>query len=107
VERCRFGIAATTGYLRSFVRVTDLESDVLSVLELSVKDTYDLDLGFKPDLVNDGGGNIGLFTLPAAAATASIGKSPVKFVVCEPLPRNKGQIQKHTDDINKIPAEIT
>src|SRR6201747_1433817 len=50
-------------YLRSFVRVTDLESDVLSVLELSVKDTYDLDLGFKPDVVIDGGGNIGLFTL--------------------------------------------
>jgi FkbM family methyltransferase len=92
-------------YLRSFVRVTDLESDVLSVLELSVKDTYDLDLGFKPDVVIDGGGNIGLFTLRAAAASASIGKSPVKFVVCEPLPRNVAQIQKHID-INKIPAEI-
>jgi FkbM family methyltransferase len=92
-------------YLRSFVRVSDLESDVLSVLELSVKDTYDLDLGFRPEVVIDGGGNIGLFTLRAAAATASIDRSPVKFVVCEPLPRNIEQIQKHID-VNKIPAEI-
>jgi FkbM family methyltransferase len=92
-------------YLQSFVRISDLESDVLSVLELGVKDTYDLDLGFKPDLVIDGGGNIGLFTLRAAAATASVSDLPVNFVVCEPLPRNVDQIQKHID-INKIPAQI-
>jgi FkbM family methyltransferase len=92
-------------YLQCFVRLPDLQSDLLSVLELSVSDSYDLDLGYKPDLVIDGGGNIGLFTLRAAAATASVSDLPVKFVVCEPLPRNIEQIQKHID-INKIPGEI-
>ena len=92
-------------YLQSFVRLSDLSSDLLGALELSVRDTYNLDLSFQPDLVIDGGGNIGLFTLRAAAATASASPSPVKFVVCEPLPRNVKQIQKHID-INKIPAEI-
>ena len=92
-------------YLQSFIRLSDLQSDLLSTLELSVKDTYNLDLSFQPDLVIDGGGNIGLFTLRAAAATASTSNAPVKFVVCEPLPRNIEQIQKHID-INKVPAEI-
>jgi FkbM family methyltransferase len=92
-------------YLQSFVRLSDLSSDLLGALELSVKDTYNLDLGFQPDLVIDGGGNIGLFTLRAAAATTSICDFPVKFVICEPLPRNIEQIRKHID-VNKIPAEI-
>ncbi|MBN9616865.1 MAG: FkbM family methyltransferase [Acidobacteriales bacterium] len=92
-------------YLRSSVRLSELRSDLLSVLELSVRDTYRLDLGFQPDLVIDGGGNIGLFTLRAAAAANSTNGSPVKFVVCEPLPRNIKQIQKHID-LNQIPAEI-
>ncbi|HEX4577948.1 MAG TPA: FkbM family methyltransferase [Edaphobacter sp.] len=92
-------------YVQSFVRLSDLGSDLRSVFELSIRDTYHLDLGFQPDLVIDGGANIGLFTLRAAAAAASMGKSPVKFVVCEPLPRNVEQLQKHLD-INKIPAEV-
>jgi FkbM family methyltransferase len=92
-------------YLQSFVRLSDLSSDTLSALELSVKDSYDLDRSFHPDLVIDGGGNIGLFTLRAAAATASDSQLVVKFVVCEPLPRNVEQIRKHID-ANKIPAEI-
>lgn len=92
-------------YLKSFVRLSDLSSDLLGALELSVRDTYDLDLGFHPDLVIDGGGNIGLFTLRVAAAT-SIGNQPqAKIVVCEPLPRNVSQIKRHID-INRISAEI-
>jgi FkbM family methyltransferase len=91
--------------VQSYVRLSDIGSDLRSVLELSIRDTYHLDLGFQPDLVIDGGANIGLFTLRAAAATASIGKSSVKFVVCEPLPRNVEQLQKHLD-INKISAEV-
>jgi FkbM family methyltransferase len=91
--------------VRSYVRLSDLSSDLRSVFELSIRDTYNLDLGFQPDLVIDGGANIGLFTLRTAAAVASIGKSPVKFVVCEPLPRNLEQLQKHLD-INKIQAEV-
>lgn len=92
-------------YLQSFVRLSDLSSDLLTTIELSVRDTYNLDLSFRPDLVIDGGGNIGLFTLRAAAATASTSDSPVKFVVCEPLPRNVEQIRKHFA-LNKIPAEV-
>jgi FkbM family methyltransferase len=65
-----------------------------------VDDTYYLDRNFKSDLVVDGGGNIGLFTLRAAAAYPS-----VKIVVCEPLPRNIQQIQRHLD-VNGVQAEI-
>jgi FkbM family methyltransferase len=89
--------------VQSFVRLSDLSSDLRSVFELSIRDAYDLDFNFQPDLVIDGGANIGLFTL--RAATALFGKSPVKFVVCEPLPRNVGQLQKHLD-INGIQAEV-
>jgi len=92
-------------YLSCFIGLSDLESDLLSVLELSVRDTYHLDFGFQPDLVIDGGGNIGLFTLRAAAGTASASDSPAKFVVCEPLPRNVGQIRKHLA-LNHVPAEV-
>jgi FkbM family methyltransferase len=91
--------------VQSFVRLSDLSSDLRSVFELSIRDAYNLDLGFRPDLVIDGGANIGLFTLRAAAAAASAGKTPVKFVVCEPLPRNVEQLQKQLD-INKIQAEV-
>ena len=92
-------------YLRCFIGLSDLDSDLTSVLELSVRDTYNLDFSFQPDLVIDGGGNIGLFTLRAAAGVAAIGDSPVNFVVCEPLPRNRRQIGKHLA-INNVSAEI-
>jgi FkbM family methyltransferase len=89
--------------VRSFVRLSDLSSDLRSVFELSIRDTYNLDFGFQPDLVIDGGANIGLFTIRTAAGLA--GKSPVKFVVCEPLPRNVEQLQKHLA-LNNIEAEV-
>lgn len=94
-------------FLRIFVRMSELNSDLLGVLELSVNDTYNLgpDRGFQPDLVIDGGGNIGLFTLRAAASASSASTSPVRFVVCEPLPRNADQIQRHLD-INRVQAEL-
>jgi FkbM family methyltransferase len=94
-------------FLQTFVRMSDIESDLLGMLELSVHDTYNLgrDLSFQPDLVIDGGGNIGLFTLRAAASTSSASSSSVRFVICEPLPRNVEQIQKHLD-INRVQAEL-
>jgi FkbM family methyltransferase len=92
-------------YRQCFIGLSDLESDLLSFLELGARDTYDLDLNFHPDLVIDGGGNIGLFTLRASAAAESIGDREVKFVVCEPLPRNVEQIRKHLA-INKLQGEI-
>jgi FkbM family methyltransferase len=91
--------------MRCFIRLADVDSDLRSALELCLRDTYDLDRGFKPDLVIDGGGNIGLFTLRAAAAASSVGQTAVKFIVCEPMPGNVKQIEKHVS-INRIPAEI-
>jgi FkbM family methyltransferase len=91
--------------VRSYVRLSDLSSDLRSVLELSIRDTYQLDPGFQPDLVIDGGANIGLFTLRTAAAVASRGQSPVRFVLCEPLPRNVEQLKKHLA-LNGISAEV-
>lgn len=93
--------------LKMFIRMAELESDLLGALELGVTDTYNLsrDLCFKPDLVIDGGGNIGLFTLRAAAAAAADSGEPVKFVICEPLPHNVQQIERHLS-INKVNAEI-
>jgi FkbM family methyltransferase len=91
--------------MRCFIRLSDMGSDLRSVLELCVADTYELDRGFKPDLVIDGGGNIGLFTLRSSAAFASSVDSPVRFVICEPMPQNIDQIRKHLS-INKISGEI-
>jgi FkbM family methyltransferase len=91
--------------LRILVRLSDLPSDFLGLMELGVSDTYELDHEFRPDLVIDGGGNIGLFTLRAAATNSSIGDSPIKLVICEPLPRNVEHIKRHLDG-NRIEAEI-
>jgi FkbM family methyltransferase len=87
-------------FYKTVLRTSDLQADFLSTRELCVDDTYYLDRNFRSDLVVDGGGNIGLFTLRAAAAYPS-----VKIVVCEPLPRNIEQIQRHLD-VNGVQAEI-
>jgi hypothetical protein len=50
-------------YVTMFIRVSELSSDLQCALELAVRDEYHLDQDFQPDLVIDGGGNIGLFTL--------------------------------------------
>jgi FkbM family methyltransferase len=81
--------------MKCFIRLSDLQNDLLSVFELSVRDTYALDLEFRPELVIDAGGNIGLFTLRAAAAIRSEKSATPEFVICEPLPRNLEQIAKH------------
>lgn len=93
--------------LRMFLRMSELSSDLLGMLELGVNDTYHLnpDRCFEPDLVIDGGGNIGLFTLRAAAATAVDGYSPARLVVCEPLPHNADQIQRHLG-VNHVQANL-
>src|SRR5271154_3273816 len=87
-------------FYKSFLRTSDLQADYLSTRELCVSDSYHLDRNFKPDLVLDGGGNIGLFSLRATAAYPS-----VKVIICEPLPRNIEQIQRHLD-VNDVQAEI-
>jgi FkbM family methyltransferase len=87
-------------FYKTYLRISDLQADYLSTRELSVNDIYCLDRNFRPDIVIDGGGNIGLFSLRAAAAYPS-----AKVVVCEPLPRNIEQIQRHLD-VNGVRAEI-
>jgi FkbM family methyltransferase len=91
-------------FYKTFLRMSDLSADFLSTRELCVNDIYHLDRTFAPDLVIDGGGNIGLFTLRAAAALP-IKKTLTTLIVCEPLPRNIKQIQKHLD-VNRVQAEI-
>jgi FkbM family methyltransferase len=94
-------------FYRTFLRTSDLSADLLSTSELCFRDIYHLDhdRNFAPDLVIDGGGNIGLFTLRAAASLPSNSKKTTKLILCEPLPRNIKQIQRHLD-INGIEAEI-
>jgi FkbM family methyltransferase len=87
-------------FYKTFLRTSDLRADFLSTRELCVNDIYYLDRNFNADLVIDGGGNIGLFSLRAAAAYPS-----VKLIICEPLPRNIEQIQRHLD-VNGVQAEI-
>jgi FkbM family methyltransferase len=82
------------------VRIADLESDWMSVMEIGVRKIYPVDAGFMPDLVIDGGGNTGLFTLYASAVYPS-----ARIIVCEPVPRNLAQIEKHLR-INHVTAEV-
>ena len=91
-------------YRTIHLRVPELESDFLSTLELGARDTYELDEGFHPDLVIDGGGNIGLFTLRVSALEAENEKRP-RFVVYEPMPHNSEQCRRHFEE-NKVDAEI-
>jgi FkbM family methyltransferase len=90
-------------YVTMLIRESEFSSDLQCALELAVRDEYHLDPAFQPDLVIDGGANIGLFTLRAAAASSS--NPPAKFVVCEPMAHNIERIQKHLE-INRMKAEI-
>jgi len=86
------------------LRMSELESDFLSALELGAGDTYTIDRGFHPDLVIDGGGNIGLFTLRVSAMESAAGNKP-QFVIYEPMPHNSQQCQRHLDE-NHVEAKI-
>ncbi len=92
-------------FYKTALRMSDLSADSLSTRELSVSDIYRLDRNFIPDVVIDGGGNIGLFTLRAAASIPATKNHATRFVVCEPLPRNIRQIEKHLG-MNGVQAEI-
>lgn len=83
-----------------YLRMADQESDLHSMLEVVVRNAYPLDPSYNADLVIDGGANIGLFSLQAAAVYPS-----AKIVVCEPLPRNIVHVEKHLAR-NHIEAEI-
>jgi FkbM family methyltransferase len=91
--------------VKSFVRVSELESDFYSTRELGVDDIYPLDSAFHPELVIDGGGNIGLFTLTAAACLEASGDASAKLVVCEPVPTNIERIKEHLA-LNGVTATV-
>jgi len=84
----------------AYIRVSDLGSDWQTVNEIAVRRVYGTCSGFEPDLVIDGGGNIGLFTLFAAATFPS-----AKILVCEPVPHNLVQIEKHLRR-NHVTADV-
>ncbi len=82
------------------LRTADLQSDLHSALEVIVRKVYSLDPRFAPDLVIDGGANIGLFSLQAAAIYPS-----AKILMCEPLPRNIAQAKKLLH-LNQVMADL-
>jgi FkbM family methyltransferase len=82
------------------IRISELESDFCSVRELGVDDIYRFDSAFVPELVIDGGGNIGVFSLSAHALYPE-----AKIVICEPVPANLTQIDKHLS-MNGVKAEV-
>jgi FkbM family methyltransferase len=85
---------------RIFLRDDDQESDMHSVLEVAIRNVYPLDPAYAADLVIDGGANVGLFSLQAAAVYPY-----AKILVCEPLPRNTAQVEKHLNE-NHVDADL-
>jgi len=85
---------------RIFLRSSQLTSDLQSALELAVGDCYRLGRLPEPQLIIDGGGNTGLFTLAASARWPR-----ACIVVCEPVPDNVKMIQTHLR-MNGIEAEV-
>ncbi len=83
-----------------FIRMSDMVSDLFTIKELAVDCVYPIHPAFAPDLIIDGGGNIGLFSLHAAAVCPS-----AKIVICEPVPRSRAQIEKHLR-LNGLNAEV-
>jgi FkbM family methyltransferase len=91
-------------YRTMYLRMSELQSDFQCAMELAARDTYDLDADFHPELVIDGGGNIGLFTLRVAALEGSAGKK-TQFVIYEPMPHNANQCRRHLE-LNHVEAKI-
>jgi FkbM family methyltransferase len=82
------------------IRRSDQASDFYSLMEIGVRRVYNLDPAFAPDLVVDGGGNIGLFTLYAAALYPR-----AQIRTCEPVPWNIAQIHQHLAQ-NQVTTEL-
>lgn len=96
-----FSIDRRSSEARVFLRLDDPESDMESFRELCLDDCYRIwSMDFSPELVVDGGGNIGLFTL-----SAHLRWPDARAIVFEPLLENVAQIQKNFD-ANTITADI-
>jgi FkbM family methyltransferase len=92
-------------FVTSYIRVAELESDYYSTRELGAEDIYALDFKFRPDVVIDGGGNIGLFTLRTAIGLQAARCPMPRMVICEPVPENLEQVRSHLA-LNHVHAEI-
>lgn len=87
--------------LKAFFRLRELASDMESFREVGMGDCYRIaTMNFEPELVVDGGGNTGLFTLSAFRKWPN-----AKFLIFEPLTENVIQIEKNLA-VNNCPAEI-
>lgn len=76
--------------LRGFLRLSHLDADFQSALELAMGDRYRLAQLPEPHLVIDGGANTGLFSLAAGARWPK-----ARIVACEPFPENVWLISDH------------
>ncbi len=91
--------------LKCLIRLSDVENDCYTFYELALRDCYQLDPEFEPDLVVDAGSNIGLFSLWATGLMRSRNRAQCEIAIVEPMPRNLQQIRKHLG-LNAIEAEI-
>ena len=91
---------AGSGDLRASFRLSQLQSDIQGFVEVGIGDCYHVPEEFDPDLIIDGGGNVGLFTLSA------LKKWPrAKAIIFEPVPDNLERIKAHLA-ANDLQAEI-
>src|ERR1051325_8752663 len=87
--------------VRASFRLSDLASDVESLIEVGMGDAYRLnEINFDPELIVDGGGNIGLFAVSASKRWPS-----AETMIFEPLPENVTQI-KENFRLNDVPGKI-
>lgn len=73
-----------------FIRKDHFNSDFLSLSELALFNCYKLPVKFNPDIIIDGGGNTGLFTLICSVIYPS-----QKVLLFEPVKANLDLINRH------------
>lgn len=99
-DGCWVRYRSETAVWRFALRVPDLSSDLQTFYETGSNDSYRLPRDFEPEVVVDGGANVGLFTLRA------LGRWPgCRVIACEPDPRNLKQLRLHFQE-NRVTADI-
>ena len=91
---------AGAGELRTSFRLSQLQSDIQGFVEVGAGDCYHLPKDFAPDVIIDGGGNVGLFTLSALKRWPA-----AKAIIFEPVPDNLERIKAHLE-ANDLQAEV-
>lgn len=81
-------------------RLGQIGSDIQGFVEVGIGNCYDLPKDFVPDLILDGGGNTGLFTLSALKRWPS-----ARAIIFEPVPDNLARIQAHLE-ANHMQADL-